>query len=479
MPDDSNKPNLSHTSTIAEFVYVQPGYTIPTSADRAAPHIVGFYRISSAANQISRATANAVAVRVGVGRWETHMGAQWAPVVKTGERPNGTEWDYAAPEGHYHVFATLKCTLCDAQLDPNCIRDDYQASFRDTNNYICTACFTLSHRVFDVVTSGWIERDQAAWNVDLRRFANVRWARDNWWHWTRDDQWHNSPYDADSESYDDSDGSGHNPIMGYHTNSLEYVNYDASALQAGKLMYGVELEMEPKDGEEHTQLRMAHALGGPSTADYILTRDGSLNHGVELVSAPRSLLEHQRGGVWPAVHKAVAGIAMSGAGTTRCGMHVHINRRALSPLTLGKLLVFFNDDEMNHYIQLIAQRNSNGYSRKKDKGITSALYQNDDRYERLNMSSRTRTVEVRIFRGNLKPQRILKNIEFVDAAVNYCKQCRMRDAKDWLAFAEWLRPKTSIYPNLIAFLKEKRVLGFAGHEFSRSVMELASTGTED
>lgn len=477
----TNKPNQSRTPTIAEFSSIQPGYALPDHPEAQSPRVAGYYRISTGAREMSRSLAIGMLVRVGAGRWETRTGSCWAPVVKTGERPSGTDFDYSAPsdEGRHRIFSTTKCWLCDGQLDPDCIVDEFQVPFRDSN-YVCAGCFTRSARVLDYTTNdGWIERDQAAWNGELQRWANTRWARENWFYSAHDDSWHTRPYaPSDSEDVDD-EYSPRSPIFQYHTNALDYVTYDAGAIQCGRLVYGVELEMEPRDGEETTQQKIARALNGPSTDDYILTRDGSLNYGVELVSAPRTLLEHQRSGIWTGVHKAVSAIAMSGRGTTRCGMHVHINRRALSPLTLGKLLVFFNDDDMNSYIQMIAQRNSNGYSRKKDKTLNHALYQNDDRYERLNMSSRNRTVECRIFRGNLKPQRILKNIEFVDAAVNYCKRCSMRDAKDWMQFAEWLRPQTSIYPNLIAFLKEKQELGFAGHDFSRSVMELASTGTED
>jgi hypothetical protein len=145
-------------------------------------------------------------------------------------------------------------------------------------------------------------------------------------------------------------------------------------------------------------------------------------------------------------------------------MHVHINKAALSPLLIGKLLVFLNHDYTDELVCIIAQRSSNGYCDKAEKRLKDGGYawgqgRSADRYERLNVT-RT-TCEVRIFRGNLRPERVLKNIEFCHAAVGFCRDVSMQDVASPRAFKDFLLKNRSIYPELVRFLGEKKVPAFA------------------
>ncbi len=174
-------------------------------------------------------------------------------------------------------------------------------------------------------------------------------------------------------------------------------------------------------------------------------------------------LEEHKDWRWADVLESVQGIAQSGAGTTRCGMHVHINKAALSPLLLGKLLVFLNADHTDELICLIAQRRGNGYCEKDCKRLNDGgrlwRYASPDRYERLNVTRHT--CEVRIFRGNLRPERVLKNIEFCHAAVAFCRDASMKEVASPRAFKEFLLKNRSVYPELVRFLGEKQVPAFA------------------
>lgn len=400
------------------------------------------------------------------GRQRVRRGFDFSPVVECRQLSAGS----------FQIHAATACSICGSHPQEGSRFSAWDESLPD-NAYICNSCAMADSYVRHAEQGTWIRREYAVQNTDTGEWLPAEEAQNCWHYWEGSGEWHTHSEDSQSE-YEDA--SSDEPIFSYHTNSLEYVKYDRRAMNAGALLYGVELEMEPKpDQHRRAQQALAEALNGPSTDNYILTTDGSLDYGIELVHAPRTLAQHQNDGVWKAISDSVRGIAMSGAGTEHCGMHVHINRKALSPLTLGKMLVFYNDERMNRYICMIAQRQSNGYSTRKDKAITDALEDNRDRYERLNMNRRIGTVEVRIFRGNLRVERILKNIEFVDASVNYCRQCSIEDASSWHHFAEWLRLQTRTYPHLIAYLRERSAAGFGKtYRLPRKILELTTDRTE-
>jgi Pentapeptide repeats (9 copies) len=225
------------------------------------------------------------------------------------------------------------------------------------------------------------------------------------------------------------------------------------------LVFGVELECEARDEDRHGQKSIIEALGGSIGENYILKCDASLTYGVEIVSLPYTLDQHRQTFGWDRILKPLADIAKSGARTTNCGMHCHINRAALSPLTLGKMLVFANCAGMHDMIDLIAQRSQNSYCVRRDKKITDGQ-SNSARRESLNV--RDATVEVRIFRGNTRPERVIKNISFCHAMVQYARASSMLTIESVDHFTHWLIGHRGAYPELVSFLIEKQAPGFAG-----------------
>lgn len=227
------------------------------------------------------------------------------------------------------------------------------------------------------------------------------------------------------------------------------------------LVFGVELEMEAIDGRSVSEV--VNVLGGKVGKGFILKDDGSLENGVELVTMPRTLEQHIQAFTDndTVLTKQLYSCAHSGAGTSRCGMHVHINRGALTPMTLGKMLVFINSEQeaMESLLTVIAQRTRGRWCTRMDKKITDGLGSSDDssHYESLSISSKG-TAELRIFRGNLRPERVAKNIEFAHALVMYCRQASMLKLESAAAFLAWLEKNRHFYPYLCKFLVEKQVL---------------------
>lgn len=225
------------------------------------------------------------------------------------------------------------------------------------------------------------------------------------------------------------------------------------------LVFGVELEMESIGG---SALAILTALKGNRGNNYILKHDGSLTYGAELVTMPFTLAQHLDGsGIpWEPVLKAARRVAKSAVDTMNCGLHVHINKKALSALTIGKMLVFLNDAGLKELGAHIAQRDNCSYARRSSKVMTDGTRSSESRYDIMNVSVRHPTCEIRMFKGNLTPERVYKNLEFCHALVQYCRESSMRTLTEWGKFAEWMLANRGQYPHLMRFLIETKCVGF-------------------
>lgn len=254
--------------------------------------------------------------------------------------------------------------------------------------------------------------------------------------------------DEDEDSEEESDG-----LLSYDSDVIDVHGWPRRTKRTS-LCFGVELEMEAKKRGSYWSL--LSALGGnQGNGRYILKRDGSLGDGVgvELVTLPYTLEDHRSFFAWDKVLSAqVSNLAQSGSGTTACGMHVHVNRAVLSPLTIGKMLVFLNSAANEAFVTDVAQRKSNGYC-ERDAKKKATDYKRGDRYDILNVARKT--VEFRLFRGNLRPERVLKNLEFCHALVRFCETHGLGEAAERSYFVQYVNANKKQYPHLAAFLIEK------------------------
>jgi hypothetical protein len=213
------------------------------------------------------------------------------------------------------------------------------------------------------------------------------------------------------------------------------------------VMYGVELEVNTpdSDGAVHKTLALL------DRRHVYLKYDGSLNSGFEIVSHPHTLEEHRK--LWPGFFADVPeGVTSFKSG--ECGMHVHIERAKLTRLQIGKMLVFLNAPKNRRFVEAIAQRSENRYCKIYEKKLTNPVYVNDhdERYEALNVTNR-HTVEVRIFRGTVRADRFWKNMEFVDAMVQWTRDVSYRELTA-ARFVEYVRAHHSEYKYLFNYLVE-------------------------
>lgn len=276
----------------------------------------------------------------------------------------------------------------------------------------------------------------------------VRMHRDDVYYW--DNEYHTYEQPEDEESYDEDDeceADGANRLRSWGSSSGD-LNHDTQT----PIPMGVELEVacdtdyldDCIDNAQHTFCYKNNGM---------LKRDGSLPEdsrwwGFEIVTAAKSLQHHIKTfGEWTP-HPQLRAWQVPDAA---CGMHIHVDSRAFTAMSLGKFIAFINNEQNTQFIKGIAGRHARTDDKAASYAATShagnALPNNalkgshSSRYRAVNLVNLTyaemrrlkimgvnrdckgdySTVELRIFRATLKKERLLAQIEFTHALVVYCR----------------------------------------------------------
>ena len=304
-------------------------------------------------------------------------------------------------------------------------------------------------------------------------------------HWCeRQEEWFESepeyPYDDDGD-YDSDRSSDTGRLMSYSTNVLDILDKDASFTSSpfGEFHMGVELELVTNGSVSAAVDDLRNKLG----EDYIICKsDGSLpDGGVEIVTAPRKLTDHiTRFSAWEIDSNYRAW------NTGKCGMHVHVDSRAFTRLTLGKFIVLINDSKNAEFIRKIAGRHPHidtqaqtycaAEGQQSIENPSKALKgKSSNRYHMVNTTClrgaeadrlgvrhvgerNFNTIELRVFRASLKKDRLLAQIEFTHACIMFCRVASMRDLNG-IEFLKWLKSTDNRYPHLADWYGIRRRVG--------------------
>ncbi len=192
---------------------------------------------------------------------------------------------------------------------------------------------------------------------------------------------------------------------------------------------------------------------------FMCKKDGSLdegNGGFEICSAPSSF-KFLKDRLQKLFHSDYwldenGNTYVKGWNTGCAGIHLHISRRALTPLQIGKMLVFVNAKKNKRFIEDIAGRNMGRWCKSHEKNLRDGSYRDDDRYQAVNTSNRN-TVELRIFRSNVSENGLMRVIEFTDAFVHFLKQSSMNSVsyKDFMRYMKKPDVRAN-YPTFWAWL---------------------------
>lgn len=208
-----------------------------------------------------------------------------------------------------------------------------------------------------------------------------------------------------------------------------------------KLYIGFENETERGSYEAAGRNELCRIIGEKVNKDNIFCyfkSDGSLNDGVEIVSHAFSY-EYMRKNekIFKDILETAAANGYKSHDTNTCGLHVHINK-AFFGITqeeqdqnIDKMILFFECYKKE--IEIFSRRNDYGYckflsdatgtcNRKKACSIEYIKSKKNSvsRYAAINLEN-DHTVEIRIFRGTLKPDTFFAALEFVFALAQVVK----------------------------------------------------------
>ena len=247
----------------------------------------------------------------------------------------------------------------------------------------------------------------------------------------------------------------------YNSQYIHNYSYKPRPFFFGKGEYhlGFELEVEARNTQPHYGAeKVVNTLGSRAYCK----EDGSLNHGFEIVTHPHTLEEYQSKFDWSIVDK-LRSDGFRSWDTETCGLHVHVSRTAFGSIARRSQVLKAQAHELRfmkliydnqHQVERLAGRRSNHYATFEDKGNLVRKvkdgYQSNGRYSVINTENEA-TLEVRIFRGSLKKERVLSAIELVTAGVEYTRDLKVTGANkalSWLQFVAYVAQNAEQYPNL-------------------------------
>jgi len=327
-----------------------------------------------------------------------------------------------------------------------------------------------SNNTHDVRNDTWCDScfdDEAVYVED----QNEYWPRDDAYYCESDDNYYS--YERTDDDDDDDDDDSDQPIMSYSTNVLNVLGNESGIKSShfGEFTMGIELEMTSGDNDSYCAAELVRSRLG--SAYCIIKSDGSLpSNGFEVVTSPHGLATHiEKFKAWE------IDPAYRAWNTGKCGMHVHIDSRAFTQLTLGKFLMFINSSGNVDFIRKIAGRHpavddqARSYCAAEHQSILAnpkkaVKGKSGERYRMVNMcnlggreaqrlglsmdnsyNGKYNTVELRIFRASLKKERLLAQIEFTHASVMFCRVASWRDLNG-TSFVKWLKTVAGQYPAL-------------------------------
>jgi hypothetical protein len=392
---------------------------------------------------------------------------------------------------------TEDCAICSAAIDTD--KDNHIVVDGD---YVCETCAD-SHFVYSDATGDWIERAYAVFTTDTEEYypedhsdifqcddcgdwythdRTCRYSVDNDYKEICQDCCESGDYSfcEDIEQYVNNDScyySEYNDCCYYYSDNMPendrggvhcysanvlevigrycFVNGEISAEFGRALVMGMELETDSRGCANIAEVLSEQT----DLQDYAICKSDATCTGPEIVTLPADLHSHKSVYSWKSWCEVLRPIAKGYHGGDN-GIHIHINRAALSATTLGKMLVFMNHRDNRQFVEVIAQRPFNGWcntnAEKYDSVAKSAYEPCDGKYSAINVMQST--AEVRIFNSTLLENRIFKNLEFCDALVNYCRMSSDNHKDDYMLphrFIRFVSEHRGTYPNLAEFINSR------------------------
>lgn len=209
----------------------------------------------------------------------------------------------------------------------------------------------------------------------------------------------------------------------------------------GVLYLGVEIEAD-KGGEDKikgTKHFLSYFMEAPNKCFVYMKHDGSLRNGIEFVTHPATLEYHRSlEDKYRRAFKDLIRNEYRGHDTETCGLHVHVDRRALGEtnleqeVTLLKITLFL-EQYWERVFKLSRRDNESLANYARNYGIKPEdknpytffndlkMFLLDSKYKNLNILN-SRTIEFRFFKGTLKFETYMATLEFIHFLITYLKE---------------------------------------------------------
>jgi len=260
--------------------------------------------------------------------------------------------------------------------------------------------------------------------------------------------------------------------LNYQSNVLQFIQPSFHFLKTdSKYAYddpilpylGLELEVEAIFNDKCQSRNVAIQRAYTALAnEAIIVHDGSLERdkGFEIVTIPATLNYH-REKLWNKCPEILFPY-VKGFANRNYGIHVHISRKAFTPLSLNRFLIFVNHNRNNEFIDAVAQRKNKDYARITDKKYNSSPNDSQEmraKYQAVNILPE-HTIELRIFRSTTKREAIMRYLEFSQSLWDFCKHTGPIDNLSHAAYLTWMTQPSQrkYYPALVNWLIEKNWL---------------------
>ena len=239
-------------------------------------------------------------------------------------------------------------------------------------------------------------------------------------------------------------------IHNYSTRVEGMLKFKATRVRPNTVYLGCELEYETNN-RNRAQINVGKLMHGHA----LMKSDGSIRNGFEIVTCPATLDIHLE-----VFKKFYDNIPPDLKVEKNVGMHVHISRKPLSQLTIGKMTEFLNRDDNKQFIHHIAGRIDNNYARMESDRTVTFPWRNRNgggRYNALNLNNEN-TIEVRLFATPMNYKEFASRLQFVQALVDYCSPAQsslaLKKQTHYESFMGWLSNKKRMFPELSYHLKE-------------------------
>ena len=355
----------------------------------------------------------------------------------------------------FHFTCTSHCDNCDERKswdgftsvnNNDMCRDCYLVwSDENPDSVECHSCETFVSSEDDLMYSSWLHESICS-RCDQERYYDCPDCGYEDHHFNLED--HSCERDVEDNSN----------IHSYSYKPRPKFHGDA------KYYFGVELEVECRDSNYFDDA-VNHVADLTNHGDRAyLKSDGSLSYGFEIVTHPHSLKEMQEKFPWADILSYLKSNKFRSWNTSTCGLHVHVSRSAFSggSITLREShqirfmkLIYDNERQVTR----LAGRSSN-YATFSDKGKIIPKVkmgdQSNGRYSAINTEN-DETLELRVFRGSLRYERVLAAVEFTHAAVEYTRDLKMvakNKPLSWARFVSYVSEHSDTYPNLFIIMNE-------------------------